>query len=56
MVAGIPPFFAKTRQEMIKNILSKKINFPNFFSKNLIDLISNLCNKNVKERLCGKSI
>ncbi|CAD8122349.1 unnamed protein product [Paramecium sonneborni] len=56
MVAGIPPFFAKTRQEMIKNILSKQINFPNFFSKNLIDLISNLCKKNINERLCGKTI
>ncbi|CAK57378.1 unnamed protein product (macronuclear) [Paramecium tetraurelia] len=56
MVAGIPPFFAKTRQEMVKNILTKKINFPSFFSKNLVDLISNLCNKNVEERLCGKKI
>ncbi|CAK62854.1 unnamed protein product (macronuclear) [Paramecium tetraurelia] len=56
MVAGIPPFYAKTRQEMIKNILSKQVSFPKFFSKNLVDLISNLCNKNVDERLCGKKI
>lgn len=30
---------------MIKNIVSKTINYPHFFSKPLCDLITKLCNK-----------
>ncbi|CAK63979.1 unnamed protein product (macronuclear) [Paramecium tetraurelia] len=56
MMAGIPPFYAKTRQDMIKNIVSKQINYPHFFSKNLSDFITKLCNKDKTKRLCGKQI
>lgn len=39
---------------MIKNIVTKSINYPHFFSKDLCDFISKLCSKDKNKRLTGE--
>ncbi|KAM3141468.1 hypothetical protein pb186bvf_006332 [Paramecium bursaria] len=54
LVAGIPPFYSRSKQDMIANIINKNIQYPQFFSKELKDLITKLCTKDRENRLGRK--
>ena len=51
MLVGRPPFYGRTDEVIMQNILTKNPTFPTFLSKPAIDLVSQLLRKNPAERL-----
>ena len=51
MLVGRPPFYGRTDEVIMQNLLTKNPTFPPFLSKPAIDLVAQLLKKNPAERL-----
>lgn len=47
LVIGLPPFYSKNSDEMISNILNKKLELPKNISRALNDLLNRLLDKDL---------
>jgi len=51
MLAGVPPFRAKTQAALKKQIISGKLKFPKYLSSQALNILKALLNRDVKKRL-----
>lgn len=51
MLTGMPPFYAKDREKLFKNIKTTEVKFPKFLSHNAVDLLKGLFVKDPDKRL-----
>jgi hypothetical protein len=47
MLAGVPPFFSKSKTQMFKNQLEKDVEIKPWFSENATDLLNKLLCRDV---------
>ncbi|KAH0480004.1 MAG: hypothetical protein KVP17_004531 [Porospora cf. gigantea B] len=51
MLTGLPPFYSKNREELLKNIKTGQLEFPAYLSANAMSLLRQLLKKNPEKRL-----
>jgi len=53
MLSGLPPFYAKSREQLFKNIVNDTLDIKPYFSNNAVSLLTGLLNKDPSKRLGG---